>query len=143
MKIGGIDAVEAVNVGKKVLLEMLSDLISELRPTMSLEELQVVYTKNLDKIILQEEQTNSTKFVGGEFCLNYIDEDHYDCAYKLFFMDKSKKIFEISTKSKPFDSSYLNSTTRDELKSEKTIKFEISEPSREARDKFNREKFES
>ena len=108
MKIGVFDTTDAVNIGKNVLLEML----------------KVVYTKNLDKIILQEEHTNSTKFVGGEFCLNYIDEEHYDCAYKLFFMDKNKQIFEISTKSKPFDSSYLNSTTRDELKAEKTIKFE-------------------
>lgn len=143
MKIGGVDAAEAVSVGKKVLLEMLKDLISELRPKMSLEELQVVYTKNLDKIILNEEQTSSTKYVGGEFCFNYIDDAHYDCAYKLFFRDKSKKIFEISTKSQPFDSSYLNSETRDELKAGKTLKFEIPEPSREARDKFNREKSES
>lgn len=143
MKIGGIDAGEAVSVGKKILVEMLKDLISELRPKMSIEELQVVYTKNLDKIILNEEQTSSNKYVGGEFSFNYIDDDHYDCAYKLFFMDKNKQIFEISTKSKPFDSSFLNSATRDELKAEKTIKFEIPEPSREARDKFNREKSES
>ena len=141
MNINGFDVETVVSTGKDVLLEMLKSLVSELRPKMSLEDLQRVYTKYIDKIILKEEYDDDVKYVGGEFNLNYIDDDHYDCDYKLFFMDKAKKISELSTKSKPFDAYYLDAKTRDELKEEKTIKFEIPEPSRSVRDEFNRNKF--
>ena len=36
MMINGMDASTAISIGKKVLLEMIQDLVSEIRPTMSI-----------------------------------------------------------------------------------------------------------
>lgn len=141
MMINGMDASTAISVGKKVLIEMIEDLISEIRPTMSVEELQRVYTKSIDEVILKEEDSSHTKYVGGEFSLNYIDDKSYNCAYRLFFQGEDKKLYEISAKSKSLDSYYLSMSVRGELKTVQTIKFEIPEPSAEARDKYNRKSF--
>ena len=107
-----MDASTAISIGKKVLLEMI-----------------------------QEEESSHTKYVGGEFSLNYIDEKNYNCAYRLFFQGEDKKLYEVSAKSKPLSSYYLSMNVRGELKTEHTIKFEILEPSTEARDKYNRKSF--
>ena len=142
MNINGINVADAVNAGKDVLVDLLKDLIRELRPKMSLEDIQRLYTKTIDQLILKEEYDSDVKYVGGEFSLNYLDDDHYDCGYNLFFMDKNKKITELSAKSKPVAVYYLNDETREELKRDKNIKFEIPAPSDRVRDKFNQEKSE-
>ncbi|MBR1396471.1 MAG: hypothetical protein IJ563_02935 [Selenomonadaceae bacterium] len=141
MMINGMDASTAISIGKKVLLEMIQDLVSEIRPTMSIEDIQRVYTKSIDEVIFKEEESSHTTYVGGEFSLNYIDEKNYNCAYRLFFQGEDKKLYEVSAKSKPLSSYYLSMNVRGELKTEHTIKFEIPEPSTEARDKYNRKNF--
>ena len=132
---------EAIVAGKEVLMNMINDLIEEFRPTMSLEDLQRVYTKTVDKVILTEEDKSNTKYVGGEFNLDYVSEKSYTVGYKLFFQNEQKKIFELEAKSRELDISKLSQKVRDQLKAEKNIKFEIPEPSQNVRDKHNRENF--
>ena len=132
---------EAIVAGKEVLMEIINELIEEFRPTMTLEDLNRVYTKTVDKVILTEEDKGTGKYVGGEFNLDYVSEKSYTVGYKLFFQNEQKKIFELEAKSRELDISKLSQKVRDQLKTEKNIKFEIPEPSQSARDKYNRENF--
>ena len=137
----GTNIEEAIVAGKEVLMEIINELIEEFRPTMTLEDLNRVYTKTVDKVILTEEDKGTGKYVGGEFNLDYVSEKSYTVGYKLFFQNEQKKIFELEAKSRELDISKLSQKVRDQLKTEKNIKFEIPEPSQSARDKYNRENF--
>lgn len=135
----GITVGEAITAGKEVLMDMINELIEEFRPTMTLEDLQRVYTKKLDEVIFKEEEKSNTRYVGGEFNLDYVSEKGYTVAYKLFFQNEQKKIFELEAKSRELSISKLSAKVREQLAAEKNIKFEIPEPSQSARDKYNRE----
>ena len=108
---------------------------------MTLEDLQRVYTKTIDEVILNEEDKSNTKYVGGEFNLDYVSEKSYTVGYRLFFQNEQKKIFEIEAKSREISLAKLSSKVREQLKTEKNIKFEIPEPSQSARDRHNRKSF--
>lgn len=138
----GISVGEAITAGKEVLMNMINELIEEFRPTMTLEDLQRVYTKTIDKVIFNEEDKSGTKYVGGEFNLDYVGEKSYTVGYRLFFQNEQKKIFEIEAKSREISIAKLSSKVREQLKEEKNIKFEIPEPTQSARDKHNRESFQ-
>ena len=134
----GISVGEAIIAGKEVLMNMINDLIEEFRPTMTLEDLQRVYSKSIDEVIFDEEDRNNSKYVGGEFNLDYVSERSYTVGYRLFFRNEQKKIFELSAKSREISISKLSAKVREQLKSDKNIKFEIHEPNQSARDKHNR-----
>lgn len=65
----GISVGEAIVAGKEVLMNMINELIEEFRPTMTLEDLQRVYTKTVDEVIFKEEDKSNSRYVGGEFNL--------------------------------------------------------------------------
>lgn len=136
-----INVGEAIAAGKEVLMNMINELIEEFRPTMTLEDLQRVYTKTVDEVILREEDKSNSKYVGGEFNLDCVSEKSYTVGYRLFFRNEQKKIFELEARSRELDISKLSLIVREQLKADKNIKFEIPEPSASVRDKFNRENF--
>ena len=137
----GISVGEAITAGKEVLMNMINELIEELRPTMMLEDLQRVYTKTIDEVIFNEEDKSNSRYVGGEFNLDYVSDRSYTVGYKLFFQDSQKKIFELEAKSRELSVAKLSNKVREQLKAEKNIKFEIPEPSQSARDRHDRENF--
>jgi len=136
-----INVGEAIAAGKEVLMNMINELIEEFRPTMTLEDLQRVYTKTVDEVILREEDKSNSKYVGGEFNLDCVNERSYTVGYRLFFRNEQKKIFELEARSRELDISRLSLVVREQLKADKNIKFEIPEPSANVRDKHNRESF--
>ena len=133
----GISVGEAIIAGKEVLMNMINELIEEFRPTMTLEDLQLVYMKTVDEVILQEEDKSNTKYVGGEFNLDYVSDRAYTCGYRLFFQNEQKKIFELAAKSREISLMKLSAKVREQLKADKNIKFEIPEPDKKVRDKYN------
>ena len=137
----GINVGEVISAGKEVLMNMINELIEELRPTMMLEDLQRVYTKTIDEVIFNEEDKSNSRYVGGEFNLDYVSDRSYTVGYKLFFQDSQKKIFELEAKSRELSVAKLSNKVREQLKAEKNIKFEIPEPSQSARDRHDRENF--
>lgn len=139
----GISIGEAITAGKEVLMEMINELIEELRPTMTLEDLQRVYTKTIDEVIFKEEDKSNSRYVGGEFNLDYVSDKAYTVGYKLFFRNEQKKIFELEAQSRELNIGKLSAKVREQLREEKNIKFEIPEPSQDARDKHNRDNFQS
>lgn len=136
-----INVGEAIAAGKEVLMNMINELIEEFRPTMTLEDLQRVYTKTVDEVILREEDKSNSRYVGGEFNLDCVSEKSYTVGYRLFFRNEQKKIFELEARSRELDISKLSLIVREQLKADKNIKFEIPEPSASVRDKHNRESF--
>lgn len=136
-----INVGEAIAAGKEVLMNVINELIEEFRPTMTLEDLQRVYMKTVDEVILREENESNSKYVGGEFNLNCVSEKGYTIGYRLFFRNEQKKISELEAKSRELDISKLSQKVREQLRADKNIKFEIPEPSASARDKYNRESF--
>ena len=131
---------EALSVGKEELIKLVKSIIAELRPSMSLEDLQRVYTKSIDTAILKEEASTNCKYIGGEFNIENVNNDqYYSCGYRLYFQDAQKKIFELAAQSKDLPVYNLSDSLRKQLSAEKIIKFEIPEPSEKAREKFERE----
>ena len=138
-----INVGEAIAAGKEVLMNVINELIEEFRPTMTLEDLQRVYTKTIDEVIMREEDKSNSEYIGGEFNLDCVSEKGYTVGYRLFFRNEEKKIFELAAKSRELDVSKLSSEVREQLKTDRNIKFEIPEPSASVRDKHNRESFAS
>ena len=139
----GISVTEAIIAGKDVLMNMINELLEEIRPTMSLEDIQIVYTKTVDKLIFHEEDTSKSKYIGGEFNLDYVSDKAYTCGYKLFFQDEKKKIYALEAKSKEISMLKLSTSVREQIRTDKNIKFEIPEPDDKARALYNREKLEN
>lgn len=109
----------------------------------NIDEFPQIFSETMNKIILDRESKTDEKYIGGNFNITYVDEKSYRCSFELYFEDKQGKINSYSAESAPVDIAKLTQEAITELQSEKKIKFEIPEPSREARDKFNREKSES
>lgn len=139
----GISVTEAIVAGKDVLMNMINELLEEIRPTMSLEDIQIVYTKTVDKLIFHEEDTSKSKYIGGEFNLDYVSDKAYTCGYKLFFQDEKKKIYTLEAKSKEISMLKLSTSVREQIRTDKNIKFEIQKPDDKARALYNREKLEN
>ena len=131
--IKGIDIGSAIEIGTQLLMQALEDVKFDLMPSMSLDEINRVYVKPIDNIILTEEDKSGETFIGGEFIISYVDDKNYTCAHRLFFQGKGSKIEEVAAKSKPFSSAYLSEEAQAELKKLKEIKYEIDEPTPEVR----------
>ena len=140
MGLYGISVTDAIIAGKDVLIDMVNELVEAFRPTMSLDDIQRVYTKTVDKVIFHEEDKSHSHYIGGEFNLDYVSDNAYTCGYKLFFQDEQKKIFALESKSKEISMLKLSNDIREQLKTDKNIKFEIPEPDEKARELYNREK---
>lgn len=113
--------------------------IDSLDLTMSLDELLKTYGENLDRIIIQEEHDKKCSYIGGELKFSGVDEDHYDCAYALYFEDANESVHVLESKSKPLEIKFLTEDFQERLKKERVLKFEIDEPSEEARSKYKRQ----
>lgn len=104
--------------------------------TMSLDELLNTYGENLDKIIIREEQDKKCSFLGGELKISRVDEKHYECAYSLYFEDANESVHALESKSKPLAMKFLTEDLQQRLHKEGTLKFEIDEPTAEARKNY-------
>ena len=124
---------DVASIGNAILTE-ITKLATELfPPNMTMEDLQQVYQKPLDIIILEIEEEKGHAFVGGEFNIDYIDELTYTCSYVLYFQDANKHWIKSESKSKPMDQKLLARSAWEDIKKSGTIKFEVERPSSEMR----------
>ena len=107
------------------------------------EDFQRVYGKTIDKTILDEEKASGREYIGGEFIFECVDDKNFTCGYSLYFQDEQENFFKKEAKSGKLSMSPLLQEMRDELMTEKIIKFEIPEPSDEARELYEREHSET
>ena len=116
------------------LRKTLSNLVS-----VTFEDLERVYEETICNAILGEESSSEREYVGGELIYTCVDDKTFTCEYNLYFQDEQGKFFRKSAKTGKLSMEPLSIETRDELKAEKEIKFEIPEPSDEAREKYEYE----
>ena len=75
-----------------IWVKSFKETIRDFLPKCSLEEMiKVNYSDALDRMILAEESFHDTMYVGGEFSVILIDENHFKLAMDLYFRDKDKK----------------------------------------------------
>lgn len=116
------------------LRKMLSELV-----TVTPDDLQRLYSETINKTILETEHENGLHYVGGEFSFECVDDENFTCNYSLYFCDEQKKFFKKSATTGNLSMEPLSTEMRDELTAEKVIKYEIPEPSDEAREAYERE----
>jgi len=102
----------------------------------SLDYIQESYAEPVDLLILQEEERSGNKYVGGEFKLNKLNKEQYNCSYALYFQDSNEKFTEITNKSDPLPIKYLTDDVINELNEKGKIEFEMGEPSEESKAKY-------
>ena len=116
------------------LRKALSNLFSA-----TFEDLELVYEEPICNAILDEESSSEREYVSGELIYTCVDDKTFTCEYNLYFQDEQGNFFRKSAKTGELSMKPLSIETRDELKAEKVIKFEIPEPSDEARAKYESE----
>ncbi|MBR2773400.1 MAG: hypothetical protein IKD73_00220 [Selenomonadaceae bacterium] len=105
----------------------------------SLEELLNTYGDALDKIILREEQDKRCTYLGGELRISRLDDKNYDCGYSLYFEDADESVHTLEAKTKPLEMKFLTKDFQQSLITDGVLKFEIDEPSEEARLKYKQQ----
>lgn len=106
-------------------------------PTMKIDDFPEMFSEKIIGVILQEEKNNKSTYIGGDFHINYIDESRYSCSYELYFKDNAENPYKIAAESKPISNAKLFPESIKELAAEKTITFEIPEPSPDERKNFS------
>lgn len=101
-----------------------------------IEEIPETFEEKINEIILKEEFYKIASFVGGEFIIEYIDDKSYSLCYHLYFQDKKDAPYDVTSQKQKNNISRLSDEAQKELKDQKTIKFDISEPSEEFRKKY-------
>lgn len=114
-------------------------IVSEVKPTMKIEDFPKIFSGKMIELIVQEEKETKREYVGGNFHINYIDEKNHYFSYELYFQDAEEEIYKIEGKSKALSNEKLFPEARKELAEDKIITFEIPEPSQAERDVYSGE----
>lgn len=122
------------------LLEEFGKKINSLDMEFSLDELLKTYGDVTDKIILREEDEKNCSYIGGEFRITCADDEKYQCAYALYFEDADETVHTVEAQTKPLEMKFLTEDFQRDLKQAGTLKFELDEPSDEARQKYAADK---
>lgn len=133
----------AVKFGKNVLADLMKSITKMLNSSMELDEFSKIYTKQVDGVILSEEEKTGNKFKGGEFKIFHINDRTFGLSYSLYFHDGKEGWTKMTAKSEPMDNYYLSDEALQELREKMTIVYEVEQPTDEARkeyDKMKREK---
>lgn len=118
------------------LLDDFGKKIKSLDMEMSLEELLGNYNETIDKIILREEDEKNCSYIGGEFRIACADDEKYQCAYTLYFENADETVHTVEAQTKPLEMKHLTEDFQRDLKKAGTLKFELDDPSEEARQKY-------
>lgn len=111
----------------------LGKQLNRLELSTSLEELLNNCGGVLDKIILREEHEKNCSYIGGELKISCVGKENYECSYSLYFEDKDESIHTVEAKTKLLETKHLTKNFQQILNSNRVLKFEINEPSEEAR----------
>lgn len=101
-----------------------------------LDEIPEIFAEKINEIILKEEFYKIASFAGGEFIIEYIDDKSYSLCYHLYFQDQKDATYEVNSKKQQNNMSRLSDEAQKDLKRQKTVKYDIPEPSEEFRKKY-------
>lgn len=101
-----------------------------------IDEIPEVFAEKINDIILKEEFYQASHFLGGDFNIEYIDENTYTCYCKFYFRGKDNSTYDLETKKQRLDIARISEEAKKELQDSKIIKYDITEPSAEIRRKY-------
>lgn len=113
------------------LRKIFDDLVQ-----VTFEDFQRVCSPMVYKTILDAESTGEREYVGGELVFACVDDKSFTCSYSLYFQDKDEKFFKEAAKTGNLPLSSLASDFREELVTDRILKFKIPEPDEEARAEY-------
>ena len=99
-------------------------------PKRDLEQITQMCSDKVDTLILSEEQRQQSKYIGGQFTISYINEVAFDLKIELYFKNTKNDWIQVKSKSQPRDMKYLTSRAISELRTKKSVVFEIDPPIR-------------
>lgn len=108
---------------KKSFLDRLFNLASQ-----SIEEFTDDAEYKILKEVIETEIKSQVTFLGGEFKMEVADESNFLCSYELYLRDAQGKTFKHTKENIAYDFRELDEKAQAQLKSEKTLKFQIEVP---------------
>ena len=121
------------NFAKELMLDFLEDVVKQLKNSESDEKLSLnmladCYTKKIDEIILNQENTFNLKYIAGEMKIHYKNEKFFTIEIYLYFQDEKEEWKKTVMSSPDLNIKYLNQESVIKLKDKKIVVFEILHP---------------
>lgn len=107
------------------------------------EDFQRVCSRMVYKTIIDAENTGERKYVGGELIFECVDDKNFTGSYDLYFQDDAGNFFKEAAKTGSLKLSTLATDFREEVVTNKILKFAIPAPDDEARELYERENSET
>ena len=98
-----------------------------LSPNMTIEDTAEVASMRLDEIIRKNVALGLT-YSAGKFRVNFVDDNHFNLEFEMYFQDEDKKWHKLANTSEPRDIKLLEIGAQKTVKALKTIEFPISAP---------------
>ena len=102
-------------------------VVEQLRPDMTLETIKEVVTPLFDDVIKKQE-ASGLKYGNGRFGVNYVDEQHFQFEFEMYFKDAQDKWHECTSESDLRDATLLEKNTWTTIKTLKVVMFPIEPP---------------
>lgn len=98
-----------------------------LSPNMTIEDTAEVASTRLDEVIRKNVALGLT-YSAGKFRVNFVDDDHFNLEFEMYFQDEDKKWHKLANTSEPRDMKLLEIGAQKTVKALQTIEFPISAP---------------
>lgn len=113
------------NVFNQVKLSEI--LVNVFNTKMSFEDIANVFSKDIDRIIINNKK-NQLKYIGGIFSIYLYDDKNFRIGYQVYFKEISGKYLNKSAESDSMSINYLDNSSLKELIANKKVEFNIDEP---------------
>lgn len=101
-----------------------NDLLS---PNMTIEDVADVASMRLDEIIRKNVE-NGLTYSAGKFRVNFVDDEHFNLEFEIYFQDADKKWHKLANTSEPRDMKLLEIGAQKTVKALQTIEFPVNAP---------------
>ena len=112
----------------ELVVENVKDFFDNLlSPNMTIEDTAEVASTRLDEVIRKYVALGLT-YSAGKFRVNFVDDDHFNLEFEMYFQDADKKWHKLANTSEPRDMKLLEIGAQKTVKALKTIEFPVSAP---------------
>ena len=109
-------------------VELVKDFFKNLlNPNMTLDDIADVASPRLDEIILKNNE-KGLKYSAGKFTIKFIDDEHFQLEFEMYFTDKEGKWHKAANESELRDLKLLQKDAAESLKKRKAVTYPIESP---------------
>ena len=109
-------------------VELVKDFFKNLlNPNMTLDDIADVASPRLDEIILKNNE-KGLKYSAGKFTIKFIDDEHFQLEFEMYFTDKEGKWHKAANESELRDLKLLKEDAAESLKKRKSVTYPIESP---------------